>query len=70
MVAWYHLELGSHCGLWAKSSLLLVFVNKVLLENNHAGAGSIAKWLSSRAPQRRPRVRILGADMAPLIRPR
>ena len=34
------------------------------------GAGSVAEWLSSRAPLRRPRVRILGADMAPLVRPR
>ena len=32
--------------------------------------GSVAEWLSSRAPLRRPRVRILGADMAPLVRPR
>ena len=34
------------------------------------GAGSVAEWLSSRALLRRPRVQILGADMAPLIRPR
>ena len=36
------------------------------------GAGPVAKWLTSRAPLRRPRVspvRILGMDMAPLIRP-
>ena len=34
------------------------------------GAGSVAEWLSLRAPLRQSRVRILGADMAPLIRPR
>ena len=33
------------------------------------GAGSVAEWLSSRASLQRPRVRILGADMAPLVRP-
>ena len=36
------------------------------------GAGPVAEWLSSRVPLRRPRVslvRILGADMAPLVRP-
>ena len=36
------------------------------------GASPVAKWLSSRAPLRRPRVSpvwILGADMAPLIMP-
>ena len=32
-------------------------------------AGSVAEWLSSRAPLRRPRVRLLGADMALLVRP-
>ena len=32
-------------------------------------AGSVAEWLSSRALLRRPRVQILGVDMAPLIRP-
>ena len=37
------------------------------------GAGPMAEWLSLRAPLRRPRVllvRILGVDMAPLVRPR
>ena len=37
------------------------------------GAGPAAEWLSSRALLRRPRVslvQILGADMAPLVRPR
>ena len=36
------------------------------------GAGPVAKWLSSRAPLRRSRVllvRILGTEMAPLIKP-
>ena len=33
------------------------------------GAGSVAKWLSSRSPLQRPRVQILGVDMAPLVRP-
>ena len=40
--------------------------------NTWWGAGPVAEWLSSRAPLWRPRVspvRILGADMAPLIRP-
>ena len=34
------------------------------------GAGSVAEWLRLRAPLRRPRVQILGADMALLVRPR
>ena len=37
-----------------------------------AGAGPVAKWLSLHAPLRQPRVslvRILGVDMAPLIKP-
>ena len=34
------------------------------------GAASVAEWLSSRTSLRQPRVRILGADMAPLVRPR
>ncbi len=34
------------------------------------GAGPMAEWLSSRALLRRPRVRILGVDMALLVRPR
>ena len=33
------------------------------------GAGSMAEWLSSPAPLRRPRVQILDSDMAPLVRP-
>ena len=33
----------------------------------HCGASSVAEWLSSQAPLSRPRVWILGADMAPLI---
>ena len=36
------------------------------------GAGPVAEWVSSRTPLWRPRVSlvwILGADMAPLIRP-
>ena len=36
------------------------------------GASPVAEWLSSHAPVRWPRVllvQILGADMAPLIRP-
>ena len=33
------------------------------------GASSVAEWLSSCTPLRRPRVRILGVDMAPLVRP-
>ena len=34
-----------------------------------SGAGSVAEWLSSCAVLRRPRVRILAADMALLVRP-
>ena len=34
------------------------------------GAGSVVEWLSSCPPLWRPRVQILGADMAPLVRPR
>ena len=34
-----------------------------------SGAGSVAEWLSSRTLLRRPRVQILGVDMAPLVRP-
>ena len=30
----------------------------------------VAEWLSSRVPLRRPRVQILGVDMARLVRPR
>ena len=43
-----------------------------LLKSIDEGASLLAEWLSSRAPLQRPRVllvRILGADMAPLIRP-
>ena len=36
----------------------------------YSGAGSVAEWLSSRAPLRQPRAQILGADMAPLVRQR
>ena len=49
------------------------------MDNSHtnfkrkkSGAGHVAEWLSSRTLLQRPRVslvRILGADMAPLIRP-
>ena len=44
---------------------LLRFVQKC-----EAGAGPVAEWLSSRAPLQRPRVQILGADMALLVRSR
>ena len=40
----------------------------VNIQNQGLGAGSVAEWLSSRAPLWWPRVRILGADMAPLVR--
>ena len=39
-------------------------------ENLRTGAGSVAEWLSLHAPLRQPSVRILGADTAPLVRPR
>ena len=44
----------------------------ILLKDMDVGAGPVAEWLSSRTPLRWPRVspvRILGADMAPLIKP-
>ena len=44
----------------------------VLVKMISSGAGPVAEWLSSCTPLRRPRVslvRILGTDMAPLIRP-
>ena len=43
-----------------------------LLANLNLGAGPVAEWLNSRALLPRPRVspvRILGTEMAPLIRP-
>ena len=40
------------------------------LSKESQGAGSMAEWLSLRAPLRRPRVQILGADVAPLVGPR
>ena len=33
------------------------------------GAGSMAEWLSLHALLQQPRVRILGSDMVPLVRP-
>ena len=45
---------------------------KQVLKMGLSGAGPVAEWLSLRAPLRWPRVslvRILGADMAPLVRP-
>ena len=44
--------------------------DKFVLRRRESGAGSVAEWLSSRASLRRPRVWILGTDMAPLVRPR
>ena len=41
-----------------------------LLKLKELGASSVAEWLSLRARLRGPRVRILGGDMAPLLRPR
>ena len=41
---------------------------KQYLKDDDAGAGSVAEWLNSHAPLRRPRVQILGEDMAPLLR--
>ena len=43
------------------------------LLKTYAEAGPVAEWFSSSAPLQRPRVtpvRILGTDMAPLIKPR
>ena len=45
---------------------------KILSKKHNPGAGPVADWLSSLALLQRPRVslvRILGADMAPLIKP-
>ena len=47
------------------------FLNQ--LKKKDIGAGPMAKWLSSRTPLWQPRVspvRILGMDMAPLVRSR
>ena len=54
----------------AAISVLFELMWFVLVHKELGGAGSVAEWLSSRAPLQRPRVRILGADMAPLVRPR
>ena len=65
--------------------LLSMLIDSTFLEGNFViyilsllkvfiiGASPVTKWLSSRTPLQPPRVspvRILGADMAPLIRPR
>ena len=39
------------------------------IKSTTIGAGSVAEWLSSHTLLQQPRVRILGADMAPLVRP-
>ena len=49
---------------------LEILVFSFIFKSQTLGAGSMAKWLSSRTPQWRPRVWILGADMALLFRPR
>ena len=57
------LKLGKISWKWETQ---LLPVKKVL------GAGPLAEWLSSCAPRRRPRilqVRILGAGLAPIIKP-
>ena len=48
-----------------KCVLKVIYKNKIVI-----GAGPVAEWLSSLAPLRWPRVLILGADMALLVRPR
>ena len=64
-----HPWLGQNCiseGAWPICSPFYV------VGQRFCGASPVAKWLSSRTPLRRPRVspvRILGTDMAPLIRP-
>ena len=58
-----HVYLGSNPG---SVRLLAVWC----LENNSSGAGPVAEGLSSPAPLRRLRVRILGVDMALLVRSR
>ena len=63
---------GSTVNLQCYLLLLLALITLISYNNKNIdlGAGSVAEWLSSRAPLRRPRVRILGMDMAPLVRPR
>ena len=56
----HKLSRGSQQHPWAPLS----FSNKT-----ETVAGSMAEWLSSRAPLRRPRVHILSVDMALLVRP-
>ena len=52
------------CPQWPAPSFQDLGVNKYL-----SGGGSVSEWLSSCAPLQRPRVRILGKNMAPLVRP-
>ena len=65
-------------GMWTAHLRILHSWHKVsysilsLILNTCCGAGPVAKWLSPRAPLQQPRVsqvRILGVDMAPLIKP-
>ena len=53
-----------------ESNLTVCIKNYLNVKTHLSRAGSVAKWLSSRIPLQWPRVRILGADMAPLVRPR
>ena len=59
----------SHWNDFLKS---LIRLCHYLIQNSAMGAGPVAEWLSLHTPLWRPRVllaRILGAGMAPLIRP-
>ena len=68
----------TYCVYWTDCFLFLIakilggeglhVFSLFLLKIKSLGAGSVAEWLSSHAPLQRSRVRILGADMAPLIR--
>ena len=55
-----------------EKALLPLSENAILVVSRKfcPGAGSVVEWLSSHTLLQRPRVRILGTNMAPLIRPR
>ena len=55
-----------------KKRTIFVLLLSPLSKQTKQGAGPMAEWLSSHALLRQPRVlsvRILGTDMAPLIKP-
>ena len=66
-IAFHLAALGEKMFLLRKISRKL---KRISSKNKKRGAGTVAEWLSSHARLRWPGVRILGADMAPLVRPR